>query len=104
MSSRKDDKKPRKPGKRRRRAGTNRTSWWKDQWAGFKKGLAAGIDATTPEKGMGFDDREWVKGARYAEAAEIIARRAAKFFGDVMSGVDPVEALGLHKPPEPGKN
>lgn len=94
--------------KRRRRAGSAARSdwgsWFKDQWDGFKAGVAAGVNLTNPKPGeIAFDDRAWADGARYAEALQVIADRAARYLGRVSAGEDPVEALG-GVAPRPGKN
>jgi len=98
-----------KGGKKRRRRASSAAkhdwgSWFKNQWEGFKAGVAAGVDLSSPKPGQhAFDDREWASGARYAEALQVIADRAARYLGRVSAGEDPVDALG-GGPPAPGKN
>lgn len=101
---------PKNAGKKRRRPGSQK-SWretWAPAWEALKAGFATGVDAANPKVGDGaggyaFDDREWASGARYAEALQVIADRAARYLGRVSAGEDPVDALG-GGPPEPGKN
>lgn len=99
-------------GKKRRRRPGSQKSWRETlapAWEYFKAGFAAGVDiakvdiANSKLGEFVFDDREWASGARYAEALQILADRAARYLGRVSTGEDPVEALG-GGPPEPGKN
>lgn len=102
---------PKSTGKKRRHRPGSQKSWRETlapAWEYFKSGFAAGVDIANPKPGDGhggyvFDGREWASGARYAEALQILADRAARYLSRVSAGEDPVDALG-GGPPEPGKN